>query len=150
MIVCGIDPGVHGGVSFVQDEDRILGAWPMPILVRDVDAMELRGLLMTVGADKVVVELQSVRNAQAGALRIGANYGRLLATVELLGLPCREVTPAVWARKAGIPPKLKPGREKKDGSFAAARRTWGAAFDALGLKRSQDGPVDALLIARYG
>lgn len=148
MIILGIDPGMRGGVATL-DNGVPVEALPMPVLAGDIDSRELRAIIATSGAQQAVIELQSIRNAQAGALKIGVNYGRLLCTCELLDLPYRIVTPPVWSKRAGIKAGMK-GREKKQAHYAAAQREWGDAFTRLKLRQSQDGPVDALLIARYG
>lgn len=147
MIIAGIDPGQSGGVAFVDGTS--LTTYPMPVLDKRVQVNEVITLLDMMAPSLVVVELQSIRNGQAGALAIGANYGRVLAAIECLGLPHRIVSPISWNKRAGIPAGLS-GRPKKEASYAVAKRTWGKAFDALKLPISKDGQYEALLIAYYG
>lgn len=148
MIICGIDPGQSGGVAMIED-NAILYTTAMPVLNKIVVVPELVTMLDTYNPDRVLIELQGIRGGQRGAMAIGANYGRILAAVEYLELPYRVITAPVWNRRAGIPAKLK-GKEKKEASFAAAKREWGESFTKLGLRPTQDGPVEALLIARFG
>ena len=96
----------------------------------------------------VTLELQRVMGGQGGGLTIGCNWGRLRALVELEGIPHQIITPVQWSKYFKIPAKL-PAKEKKQHSFAAARRIWGDAFNDLKIGVSKDGMVDALLIARY-
>ena len=148
MTICGIDPGQKGGIAFLKGT-AIEAVHPMPVLDKKIDVRALIVMLEIMGPDLVVIEQQSIRPMQSGAMAIGANYGRLLACVEALSLPHRIITPAQWNKAAGIKAGLT-GRAKKEASYALCRRTWGAAFDRLGLRPAQDGQYEAALIARFG
>lgn len=148
-MIVGIDPGQKGGVAVLRDPETILHVEPMPILAKEVQTGALYALLDAYAPHTAVIERQSIMGGQRGAMAIGSNFGRILAAVEIARVPYTLVTPTVWNRRAGIPPKLT-GRAKKEASFEAAQRTWGSAFDRLGLRPTQDGLVEALLIARFG
>lgn len=124
--------------------DGKIGARPQPLPYngKDLDALALGAQLLIWDPGLVIVELQQIRSGQSGAMSIGANYGRILATLEIGGWPYRVATPLTWKRVYGI----KAGSDKK-ASFAAARRVWGRDFDALGLGATKEGLVEAMLIA---
>ena len=148
-MIMGIDPGQKGGVALLSDPDTILRVEAMPILNKEVQSGWLYALIDAFCPSQVIVERQMIMSGQRGAMAIGSNFGRILAAIEIASVPYTLVTPTSWNRRAGIPAKLK-GKDKKEASFAAARRTWGRQFDRLGLRPTQDGQVEALLIARYG
>jgi hypothetical protein len=146
MIACGIDPGLTGGIAFLED-GRIAARYPLPVVGRQVDVRATAVLLGVHEPGFTWIEQQSIRPRQAGALTIGTNYGRLLAVLELDGWPHRDVSPAAWSRAAGIPAKISGG-PRREAAWLVARRLWGDQIGAL--KPAQDGMVAALLIARYG
>jgi len=149
MITCGIDPGIRGGVAFIDEEDPVL-AVPLPKLVRIIDVVELCAILNSMAPRIVYIEQQVIMQGQKGALSLGANYGRVLAAVEMCRLPHRIVTPVQWKAKAGFIPKLTPA-EKKEAAFEICRRTFGGDIMAqLNLTVPRDGPNEALLLAHYG
>jgi len=145
MIVMGIDPGKKGGVG-VLEYDKPTAAVPLPYLDRQVDVRALATLIELHDPDKVALELQSIMGGQSGAMAIGSNYGRILAVIELAGVPYRIVTPASWSKAVGIPRGLS-GKAKKEAAYVAAQRMWGQTFSNLNLKPTDDGLVEALLIA---
>lgn len=146
-LVVGIDPGQSGGIAMLDSDGRVVETWPMPVLGKEVDSVEIHQLL-TEMRPQVVLERAGLRGGQSGALTIGANYGRLLAAVEIAGCPLCLCTPVQWSKHFSIPSGLK-GPQKKAQSFLAARNVWGQAFTDLGLTKSKDGQVEALLIARW-
>jgi hypothetical protein len=148
--ICGIDPGVQGGVAFIDSFTlRIKQVEPMPTLAGKVDVRTLAGWFDLWSPDFTLVELQHIKNGQTGAMTIGPNYGRILACLELAELPHREVPPAVWMRGAQVKPGLK-GKEKKEAQFVAAKKAFGAQLGEHKLTPARDGPIAALLIAKFG
>lgn len=149
-MICGIDPGMSGGVAFLDNDGKPIRSTPMPLLDKRVrtDLIMLEIDLNLGPDDMVVVELQSIRQAQKGAMAIGANYGRIMAAVEMSGRPNREITPTQWNRHFSIPAGLK-GRPKKEASYHTCRQLWGKRFSDLDIPISKDGLYEALLIARF-
>ena len=148
MIFVGIDPGKEGGIALLDSTGAIIRTDLMPVVGSDIDIREVRYMLPTHDDLHVTLELQRVMALQGGKLTTGKNWGRLLALCELEGIPHQIITPAQWSQHFKIKSKL-PKAEKKQHSFAAARRIWGDAFNDLKIGVSKDGMVDALLIARY-
>jgi hypothetical protein len=147
-VIAGIDPGAKGGVAFLHDDGSVAGVAPLPYLGRQVDVVALDWLLDTMQPAFTWVELQVIRQSQAGALSVGANFGRLLGLLELRAMPHDTATPKGWMHRAGLPSGLKHGKPRNDAMYLAAKKLWGAQIDQL--RPSNDGQVAALLIARYG
>lgn len=149
-IIFGIDPGAKGGVAVIDSEGAIEWAGRLPYVGKQVDVLALRSLFYIWNPDRAVVEQQSIRSGQAGALSIGANYGRILGVLETLEVPHKIVTPAKWNKAAGIKPGTA-GAAKKDQSYLVAKKLWGGElYNEFGLTRKTDGPIEALLIANFG
>jgi len=94
--------------------------------------------------DLLVIEKQGARPKQgvSSAFKIGMGYGMILATVAVLNIKYRVVTPAAWKKALGVP-------ADKDG----ARRMAIQQFPQLSerLKRKKDEHrAEALLMATYG
>ena len=145
----GVDPGLTGGVAILDEAGGIISTTLMPRVGSDVDIRAVRDMLPLYDELFVTLELQRVVARQGGGLTTGSNYGRLLALMELEGVPHQIITPVQWSKHFSIKSKL-PKAEKKKHSFAVARRLWGDAFNDLKIGVSKDGMVDALLIGRYG
>ena len=143
----GIDPGLAGGVGVVGAGGPI-EAHPMPRLGKAVDVRSLRDILGQYSGVfvQVIIEQQSIRPRQSGAMTIGANYGRLLGLLEADAWPYHVVTPAQWNRALKIPSGLT-GTAKKQAAYKVAQDRWGHVLD---LRPQNDGQVEALLIAEYG
>ena len=146
----GIDPGLTGGVAILDEAGGIITTTLMPRVGSDIDIRAVRDMLPLYDDLHVTLELQQVRQGQGGDLTTGCNWGRLRALVELEGIPHQIITPTQWSKHFKIPSKSPTKAEKKQHSFAAARRIWGDAFNDLKIGVSKDGMVDALLIGRYG
>lgn len=146
----GIDPGKKGAIAVLARDGLPMAIESLPYLDRAVDVPSLQAWMNLWAPEcQVTIERQGHRGGQAGVYTILTNYGRLMATMEMEGIRFKEVTPAVWNKDLGIDPG-KIGKEKKEASFAVARRIWGRDFDGLGLRPTEDGKVEALLIAYWG
>jgi hypothetical protein len=148
-MIVGIDPGQKGGLAFLADDgQRIVDVMALPYVGKQVDVGALDGLLDMVQPAFSWIELQVIRQQQAGAMTIATNYGRLLCVHELWSRPHGIVTPKDWMKRAGLPAGLKHGKPRNDAMYLAAKKLWGAQIGHL--KPSHDGQIAALLIARYG
>jgi hypothetical protein len=149
MLICGIDPGLKGGIAFIDEDTPVMVA-ALPVINRKADVLQLATLLDTMNPRKVFIERQTILSKQGGALTIATNYGRLLATLELARLRYKEVSPSEWKKKAGFRPKLK-GKEKQEAAYEIARREFGdRTLQRLKLEVKDDGPVEAMLLAHFG
>jgi hypothetical protein len=166
MVVIGIDPGLNGGIAFI-DEGKNCHAFPLPYNDnKRLNPGELQKLIMEEFYDwfegyharfkepnhpwaTVYVERQFIRGRQKGALAIGENYGRIMATLELLGeMPVKEVRPVDWK---GMLPSREKGQTEKDVSiqYCLDREYEIPTLKPRG-KILHDGIADAICIALYG
>ena len=147
-LFAGIDPGVSGAVGFIDPDGGFAAVADMPTLVqttgrRLVDAGALADILRRKAPAFVLVERVGPRPGEAasGAFSFGHTYGSILAVLATLGIPHDVVQPAVWKRKAGIP----PGADKA-ASISTAKRLLPGAADHL-ARVKDDGRAEALLLA---
>ena len=91
----GIDPGLHGQIACIDEGGNIL-IYPLPHRHKQLDVVQFSTYLPTDG--EIWIEQiecrphQSVQSTRTSAM----NYGKLLATFELLRLMYHEVTSRVW------------------------------------------------------
>lgn len=150
MIVAGIDPGLEGAAGFLAD-GRFLAVCDMPVLQtttgrRQVDFHALAAILRQHGPGFVLVERVGPRPGEGavGAFGFGHTFGGIVGVLAALQIPHDVVQPAVWKRRAGIPPGAPKGA-----SIAVAKRLLPDA--APFLTRVKDhGRAEALLIAMKG
>lgn len=156
MIYVGIDPGRKGAIAFLVDQDEKsweIDGWtiPMPYLNKKLDTVALNkslAAILMVYEVTAAVELQGYRPGQAGVVNTLSNYGRILAVLELMGLPHVEVAPATWSKALKIQPGL-PTKDKKAEAFRLARARWPSIVEREKLSPATDGRNEALLIARW-
>jgi crossover junction endodeoxyribonuclease RuvC len=141
---CGIDPGYRtGGVSLLKGDWAEV--YDLPVFAEGgLNAHELKNILTDIKIDLLVIEKQGARPGQgvSSSFKIGMGYGMILATVAVLNIKYRVVTPAAWKKSIGVP-------ADKDG----ARRLAIQQFPQLSeqLKRKKDEHrAEALLMATYG
>ena len=126
--VCGCDPGLTGGIAFLDlsAPGKII-AVDLPIIDRELNAPALAQLLRSMEPVAVVLEAASSRPKQgiSSAFSSGMIYGQLLATFAVVGIPVRIVSAAKWKRAYGL-------TANKEESRALAIRRWptSAAFGA--------------------
>ena len=147
-LVAGIDPGLSGGLALVRGRE-VIRMDPMPARSGRILPREVMTWLNLFEPTAVAIEVQRVIPGQGANLKIGANYGILLACLDLYGEPYIEVTPVVWNRRAKIKSNL-PRREKKAASYSVAEREFGRSFRDKAVPVSKDGLYEAALIARFG
>lgn len=152
-LTLGIDPGLTGAVATLIDGE------PGPVL--DMPTMDVGGW-DEVDARAVVLFIREQRAAHPGAyvsaciekvgarpgdggtsaFRFGQGAGKLLAVLEVLGIPTTRAIPAVWKRTFGL---LK---QPKDAGRVLACARFPAAAKAMSRKKD-NGRADALLIALW-
>ena len=150
MTICGVDPGLHGGIALLGTP--IILCQSMPVLAtgkgskETLDLFRLRAVLMQ--ARHVVIESQQPFPRQGGCSNFttGYGYGALQGLCAGLGIPYSCVRPQVWKRDLGII------RGDKEQSIIVAKRL----FPGVSLlptprcRKESDGIAEALLIAEWG
>jgi crossover junction endodeoxyribonuclease RuvC len=149
----GIDPGLSGGIAAINPSVHAVLAHPMPVLAGAIDTLGLRLLLATFRATAPIrfcaIERAVPMPGQGvvSMFTIGRNYGALLTTLELEGVPFEEVMASTWKKEViGVAGRRADKREIKEKAFLAARRM----FPTVELKQSKDGIYESLLIAEAG
>lgn len=153
--VLGIDPGLLGGIGWMNSED--CGATPMPVTAKEINVAALRSFLLRVAPDAIVIEKASTRpkqSAQSG-LTTGINYGIVLGIIKTLQIPVYEVSSQTWKKKMGLSKEKSASestKDRKDRSRALAS----SHFPQVDLRATDrcktihDGMAEALLLAEYG
>lgn len=147
-LYAGIDPGLGGAIGFVREDGTPAGIFDMPCLMqttgrRAIDPAGLAAILREHSPAFVLVERVGARPGEGatGAFSFGMSYGTILAVCATLALPHDVIQPAVWKRRAGMPPGADKGV-----SITLAKRLFPTADTYLARKKD-DGRAEALLLA---
>jgi len=146
MRVCGIDPGLTGGITFIQGDEVSAHRTPVVTvkkkkilnLVRIVDYLKL------FEPDVVYIEKQQSmpRQGVASTFKTGLNYGLYLGLFVALGLKYEEVRAVKWKKDLNV-------SSDKDLARARASYLLPQASDKWQLK-CEDGVAESALIAYWG
>jgi len=159
VIFAGIDPGQGGAIVALDEDCRVLLAVPLPHEQSPagkggiVAVRELRSVLAQLGPLDLAL-LETVQSPRAGGrqvggaagLAIGVGWGRLSATLDLLGVPWEPVAASAWHRAM-----VGSGEgDAKARALAACVRLLPGLDLCPGRRRApHPGIVDAALIALY-
>lgn len=157
MILVGIDPGVTGGLAFIEGK-HLLGLHDMPV-VTDADnkrrpsAPGIAALFHQYRPQTAVIEWVNAMPSVPGkdgkrrtmgaqsAFNFGRGFGVVEGTAQALGLEVQLVRPATWKARAGL------RKQRKDYARTVALQLHPEAD----LHKKRDiGKADALLIAIFG
>lgn len=156
MIFLGIDPGLDGGLAFLDDKGK-LSLHKTPVIGgRDYDIQEMKRLLqfhpMLGGGIFVIIENQISMPGQGltSTLQTGKGFGIWLGLLSALEIPFQVVSSRQWQSKlyTGVSAKL----ETKEKSIIVAKRL----FPTADFRKSEratvanDGLTDAANMAEYG
>lgn len=134
MIAIGIDPGVSGGIAFLDGDEALVER--MPETERDI-----LDLLRLYPGERKFAVLEFVRSSpQMGvksAFTFGRGYGGLRMALLACDIPFEEVTPAKWQAVMGC-------RTKGDKNVSKARAQ--QLFPAVKVTHAK---ADALLLAEF-
>ena len=147
MVICGIDPGMKGGV--VIRRPSVIIDYKMPIIDKLVHVGKIQEWLIHYNVDVVYIEEQRAKGRQAHQHIIGVNYGRLTATIELCGVRYVEVPPKVWQKKIF---GRNVGKQSKEYSinFCLENGLFVPMTSSRADAKYHDGIADAHCIAVYG
>lgn len=149
-MIIGIDPGQKGGIAGLRKDGTPAFVMKMPMLAKIVDVVEVALLFDVKEPDLVVIERQVIMGQQRGAMAIGANYGRLMGQIEYAGVAHEEVSPTSWKNWLKIADASLTTKQRKELAYQRAVKVFGKRLDPFDVKPTQDGPVEALLIAYWG
>lgn len=146
----GIDPGLNGGLAFLNDTDITL--IPMPTIAgKDYDIQAIKRYLLEFKPDLTVLEQQISMPGQglSSTLQTGKGFGILLGLLAGMEMPHQVVSAKSWQHKlfTGVSAKL----DTKAKSEIVAKRI----FPSADFRRSDrarvaaDGLTDAACISEY-
>lgn len=150
----GIDPGLHGGIAVIGEDETPVQILPMPVVEikgkNVLDLPKIRDILTRWKNDSVLIEKQQVMPAQGSVsgFTIGYGYGALVGLLVALKQPYEVIAAPVWKRALGIPVG-KATADRKGVAIAKVR----ALFPHVCLLASprckvyHDGMAEALLLA---
>lgn len=146
MRVCGIDPGLTGGITFIEGDE--VSAYRTPVvtvqkkkilnLVRIVDYLKL------FNPDMVYIEKQQSmpRQGVASTFKTGLNYGLYLGLFVALDLKYKEVRAAKWKKDLNVSSDKDLARARASYLLPQASTSWEL--------KCEDGVAESALIAYWG
>lgn len=156
--ILGIDPGLSGGWSLINDDGKLVkaGAFPTHTVRKSgkastqLDGRALADTLRQLDATHAFVEVVSSRPRQAGQFQFGINCGLVHGILHAHGIPFELVAPASWKAAFGI--KRAEDETKRDKKNEARQMAANLYPDHAGIfsRVKDDGPAEATLIALYG
>jgi hypothetical protein len=162
-VICGIDPGISGGIAFLNLEGRSMWSDDLPTYqVHGVgkawlDATALGAMIQNFNPDAVVIERVNSRPGQglSSTFRFGMAFGICIGVVSALQVPITFVTPGKWKIAMGLeapPAYLTPGQKasfrKKVAVDLAIELYPAAAADWARVK--DHNKAEAALLAHWG
>jgi crossover junction endodeoxyribonuclease RuvC len=153
MIICGIDPGVAGGLAILELLDAaapiVVDAIDVPVIgskaKERVDTAAIRNWLVQRAPAFAYIERAQAMPKQGASsgFKYGRAVGALEATIALCGVPVEIVEPSMWKRSLHLPGKDKEAARQR------ALELFPAAHGLLARKKDH-GRAEAMLIAFYG
>lgn len=154
MVICGIDPGQKGGISFLTNENLVM--YPTPVydvqfvksgkkrIRKDMDCLRVAEIIREHAPDLVILERVTARPGQGvtSMFRFGQNFGQYEGIVHTLGIKLHHVTPQAWKKHFDLP-------SEKYAALALANSLFEGHEKIFKLKKN-DGLAESALMAKYG
>ena len=145
MNICGIDPGLKGGLA-ILDNGKVYG-YPMPLSGKDINVMAIVDLLRSHSVKLVAMEQVHAMPGQGvtSMFSFGKSYGMLMGAVMASGIPLELVTPQKWKSVT-----LQGTAKDKDAMIAFCRRRYPEVnLVPPRCRTANDGIADAVGILHY-
>ncbi len=165
MNIIGIDPGKHGGIVIIN-EDNSIDFYCIPKIGDEIDIRKLVESFKLLKNRNYFVVLEKVHalfGSSAGAtFSFGYTCGLLEGIIVANDFKYSMITPKIWQKEMfeGITPIYKEGKKKKIlDTKKMAEIAYKRLFPEIDLyitdngnksKKVHDGLVDSLLLAEYG
>lgn len=163
--VCGIDPGIAGGIAFRWEAGTgpVMWTGDLPVIrlhgvgPADLDGEALATLIQHYRPAVAVIEKVGSRPGQglSSTFRFGTAYGLCIGVVGALKVPLFYVQPARWKADIGLPPppshlsKSRAATWRKASALDVARELY--PDSAADWKRKRDhNRAEAALLAHWG
>lgn len=152
MMICGIDPGLSGGIAFIDTDEYSLNANRAPVLKikkgtqnkRYIDAWKIMTLFTEFDPEHVYIEKQQAMPKQgvSSTFVTGFGYGVYLGMFIALGIPYTEVNVREWKRDFGLSSDKDESRKRASELMPRGKQFW--------QQKNEDGVAEAALIAYWG
>ena len=153
MIIIGIDPGLSGAISIVQNK-KIIEIFDMPTMIdgkknkRQVNGSQVANIIKKISnpAKEIIVVVEHV-NAMPGQgvtsmFNFGQSFGVIKGICSALSLPIYFVRPTKWKKYFNLI------RTNKDASRTKVIEIYPEISSKISRKKDSN-RADAILIARY-
>lgn len=154
MNICGIDPGLKGGLA--MSEGNKMYGYPMPISGKDIDVMAIVDLLHSHHINLVICEQVHAMPARGkngeksqgitSTFTFGKGYGMVLGAVMGAGIPLELVSPQKWKSVT----LCNTEKDKKAAVDFCRRRYPDVNLVMPRCRTPHDGIADAVCILHYG
>ena len=155
MIIFGIDPGVSGAISVLEDK-KIIEVFDMPTMIdgkknkKQVNGSQVTNIIkerLNNDKEKEVVVVVEHVNAMPGQgvtsmFNFGQSFGVIKGICSALSLPIYFVRPTKWKKHFNLI------KTNKDASRTKVIQTYPHISSKLSRKKDSN-KADAILIARY-
>jgi crossover junction endodeoxyribonuclease RuvC len=143
-VVMGADPGLTGGLAFLDLEGKLVAVYDMPTVEREIGWKAIELLLTTQHSLRhaYVEHVTGGQQRPNGAFNFGMGFGVLKTVISMCNVPMTLVHPAKWKKAMGL-------SGDKANSRAKAMMQWPNM--AQNFQRvKDDGRAEAALVALYG
>jgi len=153
MIIIGVDPGISGAISIIENK-KILEVYDTPTMIdgkknkRQINSAQLTNIIKArLNDDKEVVVIVEQVNAMPGQgvtsmFNFGQSFGVIKGICAALGLPIHFVRPTKWKKHFNLI------KTNKDASRTKVIEVYPEIADKLHRKKDSN-RADAILIALY-
>ena len=153
MIIFGIDPGISGAISVLENK-KVIEVFDMPTMIdgkknkRQVNGAQVTNIIKEkLNSDKEIVVVVEHVNAMPGQgvtsmFNFGQSFGVIKGICSALGLPIYFVRPTKWKKHFNLI------KTNKDASRTKVIQVYPEISSKLSRKKDAN-KADAILIARY-
>ena len=153
MIIIGIDPGVSGGISVLENK-KVIDVFEMPTMIdgkknkKQVNGAQVSNIIKeNIGKEKDIIVVVEHVNAMPGQgvtsmFNFGQSFGVIKGICSALSLPIYFVRPTKWKKHFNLI------KTNKDASRTKAIEVYPEISSKLHRKKDSN-KADAILIARY-
>ena len=155
MIIFGIDPGVSGAISVLENK-KIIEIFDMPTMIdgkkskRQVNGSQVTNIIkgqLNINKEKETIVVVEHVNAMPGQgvtsmFNFGQSFGVIKGICSALSLPIYFVRPTKWKKHFNLI------KTNKDASRTKVIQTYPEISSKLSRKKDSN-KADAILIARY-
>lgn len=145
-MICGIDPGLTGGITFIEGNDVVSERIPVLSIKgkKFLDLVKIINRLELYKPNMVYIEKQHSmpRQGVVSTFRTGFNYGIYIGSFVSLGLRYTEVSAVKWKKDLQVSSDKNEARARATELLPQAANSW--------LLKCEDGVAESAMIAYWG